>query len=293
MSKVIVITDSTCDLSPEILKQRNIEFLPLKVCFNATEYRDVLDINPTQLFEKVEQLNALPKSAAATINEFIDVFEKHLEDKENEIIYIGIGSKLSSSYQNAFIAINSLDDDKASRVHLIDSANLSTGIGLQVLKICDLRDQGLSASEIADKIKNITPCVRAQFSVKDLTFLHKGGRCSGTIKFFGTMLRIRPILRVIDGSIILSEKIFGKYEKALDAQIKDLCDNIDKIDTDYLFITHTIGDGEKDYILNTIPQEIKDKFKNIIVTDAGCVISTHCGKNTIGVIYLSKEVVTK
>lgn len=292
MSKVIVIADSTCDLSKEILQERDIKLLPLKVCFNTTEYRDVLDINPKQLFEKVEQLNVLPKSAAATIDEFINIFEKYLEE-DNEIIYMGIGSKLSSSYQNAHIAISSLDDDKANRIHLIDSDNLSTGIGLQLLKICDFRDQGMSATEIVKKAKEITPYVRAQFSVKDLTFLHKGGRCSGTVKFFGTMLRIRPILRVIDGSIILSEKIFGKYEKALDAQIKDLCDNIDHIDTDYLFITNTIGDNEREYILNNIPANIKAKFKHIITTDAGCVISTHCGKNTIGILYISKEVVTK
>ena len=287
MSKVIVITDSTCDLSPEILKQRNIEFLPLKVCFNATEYRDVLDINPAQLFEKVEQLNTLPKSAAATINEFIDVFEKHLEDKENEIIYMGIGSKLSSSYQNAFIAINSLDDDKASRVHLIDSANLSTGIGLQVLKICDLRDQGLSASEIADKMKNITPCVRAQFSVKDLTFLHKGGRCSGTVRLFGHLLHIHPVIKVIDGKLVVYRKPRGKYIKAIDEMLEIIQGDMPNVDLDHVFITHTGAKQEYlDYFYNELIKIVPQSC--VEITNAGSVITSHCGYGTIGVLYIKK-----
>ena len=292
MRKILLITDSTCDLPKNIIEERNIVIIPLKVCFNGVEYKDIYEITPSQLFENVEKFNTLPKSAAATINEFTDLFTKYVNEG-NDIIYIGIGSDLSSSYQNAFIAVQNLDEEIAKHVHLVDSKNLSTGIGLTLLKMCDLKDQGLPVEEIVRIANQITPCVRAQFSVKELTYLHKGGRCSGTAKFFGTMLRIRPILRVIDGKILLSEKIFGRYEKALDAQIQDLKNNIDNVDKDYLFITHTIGNNEEDYILENIPEDIKKQFKNIIVSDAGCVISTHCGKNTIGILYIKKEQVTK
>lgn len=292
MRKILIISDSTCDLPKHILEERQIEILPLKVCFNGVEYRDMVEITPTQLFENVEKFGTLPKSAAATINEFTDIFTQRVNEGY-DVIYTGIGSDLSSSFQNAFVAINNLEDEIAEHVFLVDSKNLSTGIGLTILKMCDLRDQGLSALEIVNKANEIIPCVRAQFSVKELTYLHKGGRCSGTTKFFGTMLRVRPILRVIDGKIILSEKIFGRYEKVLETQIEDLKANIDKIDKDYLFITHTIGDGEEDYILQHIPEEIKKQFKTIIVNDAGCVISTHCGKNTIGILYIKNEQVTE
>ena len=291
MRKVLICSDSTCDLPANVILERNIHILPLKVCFNGVEYRDIIEMNPAQLFENVEKLNTLPKSAAATIDEFMDLFTKFVNEGY-DIVYTGIGSDLSSSYQNAFIAKQNLDDEIAEHVFLVDSKNLSTGIGLLLMKLTDLRDQGLSAEELVKVANEITPRVRAQFSVKDLTFLHKGGRCSGTVKFFGTMLRIRPILRVIDGKILLAEKIFGRYEKALDAQIQDLISNIDSIDKDYLFVTHTIGDNEEEYILNNIPQEIKDQFKHIIVSDAGCVISTHCGKNTIGILYIKNEQVT-
>ena len=292
MRKVLICSDSTCDLPAEIIKEKNIHIIPLKVCFNGVEYRDIVEMNPAQLFEFVEKYDTLPKSAAASINEFMDMFTKLVEEGY-DVVYTGIGSDLSSSYQNAFIARGNLEDKIAKHVYLIDSKNLSTGIGLVLMKLCDLKDQGYTASQLVEEANKLVPCVRAQFSVKELTFLHKGGRCSGTVKFFGTMLRIRPILRVIDGKIILAEKIFGRYDKALDAQIQDLVDNIDNIDKDYLFITHTIGNNEEEYILENIPSEIKNQFKNIIVTDAGCVISTHCGKNTIGVLYIKNEHVTK
>ena len=232
MRKVIILTDSTCDLSQEILQQRNIHFLPLKVCFNEKMYKDVLEINTTEMYSKVDELGILPKTAAATILEFEEVFTKYVNEGY-DVIYTGIGGKLSSSYQNAAICKQNLDEEISQHIYVVDSQSLSTGIGLTVLKMADLRDQGKSAEEIVKEAEKIVKCVRAQFSVKDLTFLHKGGRCSGTSRFFGTMLRIRPILRVFNGQIILSEKSFGRYENALNLQIQDLVSNINNVDTDY------------------------------------------------------------
>ena len=291
MREVIILTDSTCDLSEEILNQRNIQFIPLKVCFNEEMYKDILEINTTEMYNKVDQLGILPKTAAATILEFEEIFTK-LVNEGYDVIYSGIGGDLSSTYQNAVICKQNLDDEIASHIFVVDSGNLSTGIGLTLLKMADLRDQGKTAKEIAQVAEKIVPCVRAQFSVKDLTFLHKGGRCSGTTKFFGTMLRIHPILRVFQGKIILSEKSFGRYEKSLDLQIQDLVSNIENIDTDYLFITHTYASGDAEYIYQNIPAEVKNRFKHIYITDAGCVISAHCGKRTIGVLYIKKEPLT-
>ena len=156
--------------------------------------------------------------------------------------------------------------------------------------MCDLRDQGLSGAQIQEEAEKIVPCVRAQFAVKELEFLHKGGRCSGTIKFFGTLLRIRLILRIFKGKIVVSDKLMTRrFEKALDYQINDILSNIDNVDTDYLFVTHSEGDEEADYVLEHLPEEVKSRFKNIYVTKAGCVISTHCGQGTLGILYIKKE----
>ena len=290
MSTIKIVCDSTCDLSQEIIQERNIEIFPLKVCFGEDMYLDQLNLTADQMYKKVEETGALPKTAAATIEEFVELFTKLVGEDGNDVICTGIGSQLSSTFQNAMIAINELNDELASHVYLVDSGNLSTGIGLLVLKMCDMRDKGLTAKEIQEEAERIVPCVRAQFSVKDLTYLHKGGRCSGTAKLFGTLLSIRPILRVFGGKIIASEKIIARrYEKALNFQIEDLKNNIDNVDFEYLFVTHSEADAEADYILENIPAEIKAKFKHIYITKAGCVVSAHCGKGTIGILYIKKE----
>lgn len=290
MSTIKIVCDSTCDLSQEIIQERNIETFPLKVCFGEDMYLDQVNLTADQMYKKVEETGALPKTAAATIEEFVELFTRLVGEDGNDVICTGIGSQLSSTFQNAMIAINELNDELASHVYLVDSGNLSTGIGLLVLKMCDMRDKGLTAKEIQEEAERIVPCVRAQFSVKDLTYLHKGGRCSGTAKLFGTLLSIRPILRVFGGKIIASEKIIARrYEKALNFQIEDLKNNIDNVDFEYLFVTHSEADAEADYILENIPAEIKAKFKHIYRTKAGCVVSAHCGQGTIGILYIKKE----
>lgn len=287
MNKIVIITDSTADLSKELIEQRNIVVVPLKVSLNGKTYNDGVDMDSAKMYEIYEQTNSLPKTAAVGVLEFEELFQKYVND-ETDVIYCGIGSKLSAALQSANIAKNDLDEQISKHIYLVDSGNLSTGIGLVVLKMCDMRDEGLSASEIVEKANAIVPCVRAQFSVKELTFLHKGGRCSGTARFFGTMLRIHPILRIFKGEIILSEKIFGKYEKALDNQILDIKNAINDVDDEYLFITHSLADEEAIYIYDNLPSVVKEKFKHIYITKAGCVISTHCGKHTIGILYIKK-----
>lgn len=288
MRKVIILTDSTCDLDPEILKERDIMFIPLKVCFEDKAYLDRVEITTPKMYEMIDSTKNLPKTAAATTVEFIELFKKII-DENTDVVYTGIGSKLSSTYQNVLVAMEELGPEMASHIFPVDSGNLSTGIGLLVLKMCDMRDQGYEAKQIQEEATKIVPCIRAQFSVKDLTFLHKGGRCSGTVRFFGTMLRIRPILRVFNGQIILSETSFGKYEKSLRIQIDDITKNIENVDDEYLFITHSLADEEADFIYNNLPEVVKKKMKHIFITKAGCVISSHCGKHTIGILYIKKE----
>lgn len=289
MHKIKIVSDSTCDLSKELLEQRNVYLFPLKVCFGTETYKDLIDITTPDLYKKYQETGIVPKTAAITIDEAVELFKKLTEDG-SEVIYTGIGSSLSSSYQNAVIALNELDDDVRERVHVVDSGNLSTGIGLIVLKMCDLRDQGLSAKEIVEEVNKIVPCVRAQFAVKSLEFLHKGGRCSGTVKFFGTLLAIKLILRIFEGKIVVSDKIMTRrFEKALDYQIRDIEANINNVDTDYLFITHSEADEEAQYIYDHLPETVKNKFKNIFITRAGCVVSSHCGQGTIGILYIKDK----
>jgi len=282
MNKVAIITDSTCDLSKEIIESRNIKVLPLYVRFGEDTYRDGIDITTDRLYELVEQKNEIPKTSAVSPGDFIEAFEPLIKDGY-DIIYTGIGSSLSGTFQSAHIASLEFPEN---RIYLVDSKNLSTGIGLLVLKACDLRDQGLSASDIKDRLLEIVPKVRSQFAVKTLDYLHKGGRASGTARLLGTMLRIKPIIQVRDGKMDVYTKTMGKMSRALDVMLTDYINLGEQIDLDYVMITHSQAGKHVDYMSEIVNQKLKPN--KLFVTEAGCVISSHCGPGTIGILYIVK-----
>lgn len=282
MNKVAIITDSTCDLSKEIIESRNIKVLPLYVRFGEDTYRDGIDITTDRLYELVEQKNEIPKTSAVSPGDFIEAFEPLIKDGY-DIIYTGIGSSLSGTFQSAHIASLEFPEN---RIYLVDSKNLSTGIGLLVLKACDLRDRGLSASDIKDRLLEIVPKVRSQFAIKTLDYLHKGGRASGTAKLLGTMLRIKPIIQVRDGQMDVYTKTMGKMSRALDVMLTDYINLGEQIDLDYVMITHSQAGKHVDYMSEIVNQKLKPN--KLFVTEAGCVISSHCGPGTIGILYIVK-----
>lgn len=282
MNKILITTDSTADLSPEILETRNIKIVPLYVRFNDESYKDSIDITTPELYKKVETYGFLPKTQAASPGDF-EVFFKKFLDEGYKIVHISIGSKISATYKSALLAIDLLE---TKDVYVIDSANLSSGIGLLVLKASDLKDQGLSAEEIHQEITKLVPKVSSQFAIKTLDYLHKGGRASGLSAFVGSVLRIKPIIQVNDGKLDVYKKSVGKMSKALDVMIDDLVNLNGKIDDTYVFITHSLAPDSFEYIKNRVEKEVK--VKHILEGHAGCVISSHCGEGTIGILYIKR-----
>lgn len=284
MNKIKIITDCTSDLTDDLYLQHDIEVMNLYVNIGGKDYLDKVDINVAELFEKVDQYNVLPKTAALIPNDYIKVFKKYI-DLDYDLIFLGLGSGFSSSFQNAITASKNFPSE---RLRVIDSGNLSSGIGLLLLKAARFREEGKTLSEIAREIEKLVPKVRSMFSINTLEYLHKGGRCSGTAKFFGSVLKIKPIIRVVDGKMIVAKKPRGKYETALKAQLDYLIKDLDKIDLDNLFITHCIAlDEDIEYLKSEINKLIN--IDNIYVTNASSVISTHCGPRTIGILYIVKE----
>lgn len=282
MNKVLITTDSTADLSPEILETRNIKMVPLYVRFNDESYKDSIDITTLELYKKVETYGFLPKTQAASPGDFEIFFKKYL-DEGYKIVHISIGSKISATYKSALLAIDLLE---TKDVYVIDSANLSSGIALLVLKASDLKDQGLSAEEIHEEILKLVPKVSSQFAIKTLDYLHKGGRASGLSAFVGSVLRIKPIIQVNDGKLDVYKKSVGKMSKALDVMIDDLVNLNGEIDDNYVFITHSLAPDSFEYIKNRLEKEVK--VKHILEGHAGCVISSHCGEGTIGILYIKR-----
>lgn len=285
MNKVKIITDSTCDLGKDLAKKYDIEIIPLYVNFGEESYKDGENITTEELYQLVEKKNELPKTSAIDIVTLTNTFKKWI-DLGYDVIFSGISMQMSRTYENAVMAVDELG--LKDRIFIVDSMNLSTGIALTILKACDLRDQGLSAKEIVDKMNEITKNVKAQFGIETMDYLYKGGRCSGVAKVFGTLLKIKPIIFVREGKMTVGMKPLGKMKVALDKMINMFLEDYknDKVDRDKVFITHSLAFESEKYIRERLETEVKDM--EIISTVAGCVISSHCGKGTIGILYITK-----
>lgn len=285
-NKVMIIADSTCDLNKDYLKENNIVILPLHVSFpgDDKDYLDGVDLDAETVYKKVEEIGNTPKTGAANVNQFIELFQKYI-DENYDIIYTGIGSGLSSSHQNAVLASQEFPE---GRIEIVDSQNLSTGTGLLVCKMVDFRNEGLDVHQIAEKVRELVPLVSAKFCIDRLDYLHKGGRCSGMTKLFAHLLNLHPVAKVINGKLTVYKTPRGKYRKAVDAQIQEFLEDLPNIDLTRVFVTDSGHmDGEDEYVIQELSKHM-DPSK-IVHTIAGCVISSHCGPKTIGILYILKE----
>ena len=286
MNKVRLITDSTSDLN-NLYNDLDITVLPLSVIFGDKAYLDGVDIKTEDIYDKVKKDGVLPKTAAIVPSVIIEEFKKWY-DQGYDIVFTGISSKMSSTYQTAVLAAKEVDED-GNRIFVVDSGNLSTGIGLLVCKAAMDRDKGLSAKEIAANMEYNAKRVKAQFAIETMEYLHKGGRCSGVARLFGTLLKIKPIIFVRDGSMSVGKKPLGKMKVALNQMLKMLEEDKEKnnVDPEFIFVTDSIAVESREYLL----PKVKELFPNskVYSTIAGGVIASHCGPGTIGILYICKD----
>lgn len=282
MAKVKIYTDSTSDLSQELIKKHSITIVPLYVGFDDNTYRDGVDITTAQLYEKVKESGKLPKTSAPSPLDFVNAFQKDV-DAGNDILYIGLSTKLSATIQNAKIASSEFPH---ARIEIVDSMNLSTGIGLLVMKAVDFIAEGMNLVETANKIRELVQKVETAFVPDTLDYLYMGGRCSALTNIVGNVLRIRPIIKVKDGGMTVGQKARGKREKILDTMLSNALKNKDNMDTSRVFITHSHGLKDAQFLKEQLEKSLN--LNEIIITDAGCVISSHCGPNTVGILYILK-----
>jgi DegV family protein with EDD domain len=281
MGRVVVVTDSTCDLSKKLIEENDIKVLPLYVSFDEDIYKDGEEITSEKLYELVKENKKLPKTSACSVGDFMNFFKQYL-DEGYEVFYTGIGGKLSSTYANALLAKEELDTDK---IQVSDSGNLSSGVGLLALKAAKFAKEGKNALEIKREIDVLVPKVRSKFVVESLEYLHKGGRCSGVARFFGTMARLKPVIVVENGKLDVLAKPIGK-KKGLNIMLDDTIANKDNIHNDCVMVTHTYADEDASYLKDSLNTNVPNA--HVEETTAGCVISSHCGKGTIGILYILK-----
>lgn len=276
-----ITSDSTCDLSKELLEKHNISLFPLTVIKDDKPYTDGITITTDEIFAHVAAGGNLCSTTAGSMGEYLEEFKKYA-DSYDAVIHISLSSELSSSYQNACLAA-----EEFTNVVVIDSKNLSTGQGLVVLKACELAVYASSLEEIKNKLNEFTPKVEASFLVDRLDYLVKGGRCSSVAALGANLLNLKPCIEVKDGKMGVVKKYRGNYSKCLGAYVKDRLANRDDLDRTNLFVTRTPVSDECLQAVENAVNEYAD-FENIYWTMAGCTISCHCGPGTLGVLFVRK-----
>lgn len=285
MKKVAIIADTTCDLSVELKERYQIKTIPLHILLGDKEYSDGVDISPDDIYRWSDENKATPKTSAVAPAEAADALEAVLENAESVICFC-ISDQMSSTGNVFRLAVQDLEVE--DKVFVVDSKNLSTGIGLQVIEAAILAEQGMNAKEIVEQIQTICPRVRASFVVDTLTYLHRGGRCSGLAALAGGALKLHPLISVIDGKMIPGKKYRGKMDRVIIEYVKDMEEELKKAKEDRVFITYSDCEEE---IIEAVKKELTElgRFKEILVTRAGSVITSHCGPGTLGVLYIAGE----
>ena len=283
---VKIIADSTCDLTKELLEKYDISIIPLHIVLGEKEYRDGSEISPDEIYQWSDTNKEAPKTSAISISDAMEIYEACAKTHD-EIVCFSISGQMSTTVNVMRMAAEELELELEDRIHIIDSANLSTGGGLLVIEAAIMAQEGKSASEIVDAIEVLKPQVRATFIVDTLTFLHRGGRCSGVAALAGGALKLHPKIVVENGAMKPDKKYRGKMNSAIMTYVKDLEEQIKNARADRVFLTHS---GCDEALLQSIYDYVKELniFEEIHITRAGGVISSHCGPGTLGLLFIEK-----
>lgn len=280
--KIKISSDSTCDLGNELIERYNIGITPLSVILGDKVYTDGVDITPQQIFDFVKATGNLPKTAACTEEAYAEYFAEFLKGND-AVIHFNISSKASVTNRNAAEAAKRFK----GKVKVVDSLALSTGQGLLVLKACDLAAEGKSPDEIVAATEALRPKVNTSFVPDSLEYLHKGGRCSLAALMGAKVLKLHPMIEMSEGQLYASKKYMGGLTRCLKNYVNDLVAKYPHYDSTRCFITHSCCEKE---VVDMVRGLVENSFSfdEIHETVAGGVITGHCGKNTLGVLFISE-----
>jgi len=279
MKQVVITVDSPADLPLGAAERFDISVIPLHIILDGENYSDCVDIFPEDIFRTYEEKNILPTTSAISIGEYEDFF-RTFTDKGFAVVHLSLSSEISSTHRNALIAADSFDD-----VYVIDSRHLTTSISLLAFKAAEMRDSGKTAFEIAEEIKKLTDFVVTSFVLDDLEFLSKGGRCSALAAFGANVFGIKPSIDMVNGALQVAKKYRGK---SADVQLRYALDKLseyDDIDFSRVVIVSTgVSDAQIAAVKSAVEKNYN--FDEIILAKAGCTITSHCGKNTLGILFM-------
>lgn len=281
MRKVLLSADSTCDLLDSQKEKYQILSCPLHIILDDKSYDDSVDIFPEELYESFRKTGHLPKTAAVNTEEYIEKFRPYIE-KGYDVVHVNISSAISASYQNCCEAA-----EQVGHIYPIDSKNLSTGTGLLVLEAVRMIQEDCTAEECKKQLDELVAHVHASFILDRLDFMRAGGRCSTVAMLGANLLSLKPCIEVdpADGKLSVGKKYRGSLEKVLPQYVNDKINAYSKIRNGRIFITHSGISPEREKLVYDLLQAT-GRFSEIIVTRASCTISSHCGPNTLGVLFM-------
>lgn len=283
MNKVIILTDSTSDIDKDLMKLYDIHSIPIIIRIGDEFLRDGIDVTPEDLEIKTFENQAYPKTQAVTTADFMYFFDRYMR-QGHDVVYIGIGSHMSSSVGAAELAKLEFPE---GRIFIVDSQSISSGVAILAIKAKELRDQGLSADEIAEEVTELVPNVRHMFMTPQFKTLYINKRITKSERNLGRWLRLKLIIGVTNGSFVVLRRRSGTVRKALIWMIEHMLLDRQKIDLNYVMVTHSLAHQQAKFMMRIINAAIKPK--QIIESHAGCVITIHAGVGTIGLTYIVKE----
>ena len=286
--QIVLSADTPCDIGEELKLRYAVSLYPLHIILDEKQCTDGLDITSAELYEAWWKHKLLPRTAAINPEEYQSYFQKFL-DQGCDVIHISLGSGLSSSHANAVLAANLLKDK--GNVYVIDSCSLSTGFGLLVCEAGERIKAGLPAEQIVNEVSALTQDTRASFVLDTLEFMRAGGRCSSITQIGAALMNLKPTILVRNdrqGSMVVGKKYMGKLAPSLMKYVDDQLKGRTDLILDRVFVTHSGMDDPA--AIDRVVARIKElqPFKEIFVTQASCTISSHCGPNTLGVLFLTK-----
>lgn len=295
MNKIVIVTDSTSDLRDDQYLEMGADIVSLKVNFGHEAFTDRVDMTTEKLYKCVEKYKTLPKTSAPSVGDITKVFKKHL-DLNEDIIFIPISSDFSSCFNDGKIAASYFSDEEQKRIKCLDSRSLSSGIGLVLYYVFRQIQAGKTLEEVYQAGLEVVDKVHAGFVVDTMEYLYKGGRCSGVAYFAGSLLKLHPVIRVEHGKMVVEKITHGKIVKGVDYQLEEFKKQVenDNVILDKIFITHSLGGDMVPYMLNKAKEIVGEENANCVSeTPAGSIVSSHCGKGTIGILYITKTKVIK
>lgn len=271
-----ILTDSTADIPQDVCKAYHIYTIPMYIQLNGTVYKDGEEIEPAVLFDTVSTTGQYPTTSAPSPGDFIKFFKRG-----SQSIYIGVSSKLSTTFRNAQLAVSELPGQV---IDLIDSKSISSGYGQVVLQAAKWRDEGMGFKELGIRIRQLIEKTRGVFILDTLDYIYHGGRCSAIEHFFSSVLKIRPFLSILpNGTLGVLQKVRGSREKAINALLSFFKDQLANFNIPEIILTHLNCDDEAAYLVDEI--NAMGKPVRINAAKVGCVLATHSGPKPIGIAY--------